>query len=352
MVIKIHLLSLQLMERRILSGIIFIAALSVFYSCKQKQQEEKKPVARAFSTIEPEVDRLSKEIKANPKNADALFRRAKVYVDQKKFKLAFADINQAVALDSLKTDYLLLQADVLFANMMIPQAVETFQKSIALNPKNTEAYLKLAELQLYIKKYKESIQYANEALKINKHIGKAYFIKGFVFKETGDTIKAISSFQTCVEQEPDNYDAYMQLGILYGAKKNKLAAQYYANALRLNPKSIEALYDRGLFYQDNQEFNKAIEDYTAILKIDPNNKDAHYNLGYIHLVYLKVYEQAIKHFTDAIRCDPYFVQAYYNRGLCYENLGNIAAAAEDYKQAIKIYPTYKLAFDGLKRVAS
>ena len=340
------------MKRKILPGILFLTALSVLYSCKQKQQEEKKSVPQATSTIEPEADQLTKEINANPKNADAYYRRAKIYVGQKKFKLASTDIGQAVQLDSLNVNYLLVQADVMFSSMMFPQAVETFKKCIALNPKNTEVFLKLAELHLYIKKYGESIQYANDALKIDKHIGKAYFIKGFVYKETGDTVRAMSSFQTCVEQEPDNYDAYMQLGILYGAKKNKLAPQYYANALRLKPKSIETLYDRGLFYQDNNELNKAIEDYTAILQIDPNYKDAHYNLGYIHLVYLKVYDQAIKHFTDAIRCDQFFVQAWYNRGLCYESLGNIAAAAEDFKQALKIYPTYKLAIKALKRVTS
>jgi tetratricopeptide (TPR) repeat protein len=144
----------------------------------------------------------------------------------------------------------------------------------------------------------------------------------------------------------------MQLGVLFSAKKNKLAVQYYANALRLNPKSIEALYDRGMFYQENGEMNKAIEDYTSITQIDPNYKDAHYNLGYIHLVYLKVYDQAIKHFSDAIRCDPYFVQAYYNRGLCYENLGDVAAASKDFNKAISIMPTYKLAIDALKRVNS
>ncbi len=341
-----------LMKIKILSGFIFIAALSLFLSCKQKKEEEKKGEPKTTSTTVSEVDRLTKEINFNPKNAEAFYLRSKIYIGEKKLKLADADINRAVELDSSNADYLLTQADIQFANLLIPQAIRTFQKCIDLNPKNTEPYLKLAELYLYLKKYQESIQYANLALKVDKHVAKAYFIKGFVYKESGDTVKAISSFQTCVEQEQENYDAYMQLGILHGAKKNKLAVQYYSNALRLKPKSIEAYYDRGLFNQDNGELNKAIEDYTAILVIDPNYKDAHYNLGYIHLVYLKVYDQAIKHFTDAIRCDPYFVPAYYNRGLCYEYLGNGAAAAADYKQALTLLPTYKLAIDGMKRLNS
>ena len=339
------------MRNRIQFGLPFLLALILLNGCKPNKQEEKKeaPVP-VLSGVDAEIEQLSREIVANPKKADAYFQRAKIYVDQKKFKLAAPDINQAVALDSTRPDYYFLQADVMFANLLVPQARETFLKCLSLDPKNVQANLKLAELDLYIKNYKESIQYANEALKIDKYQAKAYFIKGFVYKESGDTAKALSTFQTCVEQDPSNYDAYMQLGILYGFRNNKLAVQYYSSALKLNPSSIEALYDRGLFYQDHREFNKAMEDYTSILKINPNYKDAHYNLGYIHLVYLKVYEQAIKHFTDAIRCDQYFTQAYYNRGLCYEYLGDIAAAAADYRQALSIVPSYDLAIKGLKRV--
>jgi len=63
-----------------------------------------------------------------------------------------------------------------------------------------------------------------------------------------------------------------------------------------------------MFYQEHDELNSAIEEYTNILKIDPKYKAAHYNLGYIHLVYLKVYDVALKHFSNAILCDPNYAE--------------------------------------------
>jgi tetratricopeptide (TPR) repeat protein len=345
----VYFLSLPMMKRKVRAGLFFLVGLSLFHSCKPNKQEEKSETPKAIAPVS-EAERWSREIAANPKNAVAYYQRAKVFVGEKKFKLAASDINEAVSLDSTKAEYFFLQADVLFANLLVPQSVQAFQKCTELDPENIDAWLRLAELHLYIKKYKESIQYANEALKIDKHKAKAYFIKGFVFKESGDTSNAISSFQTCVEQEPENYDAYIQLGLLYGARHNKLATQYYSSALRLNPASTEALYNRGLFYQDHGDLDKAVADYKMILQIDPAFKDAHYNMGYINLVYLKNYRQAVAEFSDAIRLGKYYVEAYYNRGLSYEKLGDKAAAEADYKTALGIDPGYKLAIAGMKRL--
>ena len=127
---------------------------------------------------------------------------------------------------------------------------------------------------------------------------------------------------------------------------------YYTNALKIKPNSEEAMYGLGLWYQDNQEFNKSIQFYTDIIQINPKNKNAHFNLGYIHHEYLKVYDQAIKHYTDAINADPNYAEAYYNRGLCYEYVGNITAAKEDYTKALQLRQNnYPHAKEGLERVS-
>jgi tetratricopeptide (TPR) repeat protein len=165
-----------------------------------------------------------------------------------------------------------------------------------------------------------------------------------------DTAKAVASFQKAVEQDPEYYHAYIQLGILYATKNSPLAVDYYNNALKKNPNSIEARYGLGMFYQENEEYNKAIIEYDSILRIDPKYKQAHYNLGYIHLVYLKVYNQAVKHFTAAIECDAKYAEAYYNRGYSYELMGDIMNAKTDYTKALELRSNYEKAITGLNRV--
>jgi tetratricopeptide (TPR) repeat protein len=327
-----------------MQGTIILCFVLLFCSCGEKKPQQKP----ASSTVLTPADALSEQIAKEPGNADLYFQRAKWNLSTKKISGAEKDILKAINLDSTRADYHLLMADICFAGFHIMEAENAFKKSIALDPKNIDAYLKLAELDLYMKKYEESISNANEALRIDKHRSKAYFIKGFVYKETKDTLRAISSFQTCVEQDPDYYEAIIQLANLYATHNDPIALQYYNNALKLQPHSVEALYDRGLFYQNTGAFEKAVNDYNELLKVDPNYAYAYFNLGYIAMIFEKDYAKAIPLFTRALTFEAHYVEAYYNRGICYEKTGDIQKAKADYTEALNIYPTYDLAKKALK----
>jgi tetratricopeptide (TPR) repeat protein len=168
--------------------------------------------------------------------------------------------------------------------------------------------------------------------------------------EDGDTNKAINSIQTAVEQNPDYYEAYLQLGLLFSAKKSKLAINYFNNASQLQPNNIEPYYNVGMFYQNAGQYDKAIETYQLLLKLDSKEADTHYNLGYIDFKYKKAYENALQHFTDAILNDKKMAKAVYMRGLCYEALNQIDKAKVEYAFALKVDSSFELAAKANKRL--
>ena len=151
----------------------------------------------------------------------------------------------------------------------------------------------MAELYFYVRGYQKSLLYSNEALKLDKNLVRAYYLRGFAYKEMGDTAKAVSSFNTVIDLQND-YDAYIQLGNIYAVRNNPLAEQYYNNALKVQPASTEALYNRGLYFQNKGEVGKAVADYNTILKIDPAYSDAYFNLGYINSVMSANYKEEKK----------------------------------------------------------
>ena len=94
------------------------------------------------------------------------------------------------------------------------------------------------------------------------------------------------------------------------------------------------------------EFVKAEKIYRSILQAQPNNLDAHNNLGIILHNY-KNYSEAINHFKKAILEDSNFFLAYSNLGLSYKSLGEFEEAKKIYIQAIKIEPNYSQAHNNL-----
>lgn len=308
---------------------------------------ENKTADSAATNIPAELKGINAEILANPNNPELYHKRAKYYLDNKLFEEGLADMSRAMKIDSSKAPFYLTLSDLYFAINKSGDAKRALEKCVQLDDKNVDAILKLAELYLYVKKNDKSIEYINMALKIDQYNSKAYFMKGMNYKDLKDTAKAISSMQTAVEQDQQYYNAYIQLGILCAAQQNKLAVDYYKNALRIQPKSVEAWYDLGKYYQDVEDFNNAIGTYTTLLKFD-NNKNAFYNLGVIHLVNAKAYNKAVDYFTAAINIDQKYTEAYYGRAIAYKQLKDVKKAALDLQSCIAIDPQYQPALDAIK----
>lgn len=284
---------------------------------------------------------FNERIKKNPNNPEIYHERALYYFEKKDdIDAAFADMRRVFSVDTTNSKYFVTLADLYLAKGMSGNVKASLTKAIEIDSKNITAYTKLAELNLYTKDYNACLKAADDVLKIDVYNPRAYFIKGMAFKELGDSSKAVSSFQTVVEQDPEYYNAYIQLGLLYSAIKNPLALDYLNNALNLQPQSIEAYYAIAMFFQETGNVNKAIEVYNTILKIEPGYNDAHFNLGYIAMVMQNDMAKAVKHFSDNISYHPNNYEAFYMRGLCYERMKDKASAVRDYQQALNLYPQY------------
>lgn len=330
---------------------VAIAVLIFCTACNNKKDKEADNASAVDSTSHNKsIVELTGQIKNEPGNARLFFMRAKAYEADKNITAAYDDLETALKLDSTQTEYLMFMSDISFRLNKIKNSKACLEKIRGIDSENYDAALKLGELYLYVRQNNLSIQYADTVLTKQPDNGKALLLKGFNLKERGDTSGAIKVFQKAVEYDQQFFEAYMQLGVLFQMQNNKLALEYFNNALRVKPNAEDALYGRGLWYQDHNEINKAIQDYTTIIQINPKNKNAHFNLGYIHQSLLKVYSEAAKHYSRAIEADPTYVEAYYNRGVCYETLGNISMARPDYEKALELKPDYRPAKEGLTRM--
>src|ERR1700748_2012033 len=103
----------------------------------------------------------------------------------------------------------------------------------------------------------------------------------------------------------NSYEVNIRLGWLHYLNKNYTASQtYYQKAVKLRPNAIEAKfgYVKPLSYLQN--WDKVLEQYNDILKIDPQNTQANYWAGVIHYN-RKQYDVAIKYFRVVVILYPF-----------------------------------------------
>lgn len=298
----------------------------------------------------PELKAISKKISENANDPNLYHERAKLYLTLSMPEEAAKDADRAIKLDSLNPNYYLTKADSYFSSNKTKQSKETLELIEKKFPDNTEALLKLGELFFIVRQYQTAIDYCNKALKIDENLSKAYFIKGSIYRESGDTAKAISSLVTATEQDNRYDQAFFDIGVLYATRKNPLALDYYDNALKINPLNYDAIYAKAKFYQDVNKIDEAIIQYNYLLSKDKTYYAALYNLGAIQLELKNDPKKSIDYFTDAIRLKADYLEAYFARGYAYSKTGDKESAKADYKMCLQLQENYEPAVVALNKL--
>ncbi len=292
---------------------------------------------------------LNEQIKEEPKNAQLYNQRANFFLLAGQANSALSDVNMALQLDSLNANIWVTLADVYFEKERFVDSREVLKKSLEIDPNNTSALLKLARLYLIYREYNISMAYLDRALYEDPILVDAFHLKAVIMIEQGDTTAAILSYQKAVDINPEFYDAWIGLGILYSAKGNPLAEQYYINAVNIDTNNTHAIYILALYYQQNNQLGLAEEKYRTIIRKEVN-ENAWYNLGYINLVYRENYNEAISCFQKALNINPDYNDALFNLALSLEMSGDKEDARLIYLELLKKVPNHTAALEQINNL--
>ena len=102
---------------------------------------------------------------------------------------------------------------------------------------------------------------------------------GLLALQKSDQNAAFSAFTSAVKKDPKNYYAHYNLGFIYQQRGNNVTAlQEYQLALASKPDFVPALYNSGTIYGVSDPA-RAISIYRSVVKLDPKNSAAYFNLG-------------------------------------------------------------------------
>ncbi len=296
-------------------------------------------------------------VKGDPANLPLLLEKSKFHLRRSEVDIAQLDLEKYLSMDSSNLDVQKLYADILLSKLVLEKSKYHYEYIIDKDSTYAPAYLGIGKIYAILENNAASIAYLNKSLAIDPYQSEPYFMKGMIYRsdflETGRTTSwdlALSSFQTAIEQDPNNYSAYVQLGVMHDQQGDSTAVQYYNSAIDIYPNSIEAWYNKGMFYQNRGNIEEAFLCYRTLNEIDSTWADPYYNQGYIHLIVTEELDSAIYYFTKATELDPGYFQAFNNIGLAYEKKGDISNARSYYGKAVEINPDFQLAKDNLNRL--
>ncbi len=264
-------------------------------------------------------------------------------------------------------------------------------------PRDINTLLKIYNTPLHTPQHDIAIDLLKKEIQTNPRLTRPHYLLGAVYFDKGDMTSAITSFQDCLEVDP-NYEparqkliqAYQKTGQSNQAVRlveQRVKSQQGHRSLRESAESYNYL---GTLYYRQGDVDKAIQAFENALKRSPHHKTAKQNLNQLfrqkalNALKRRSFDEATTYFEKAIRLDPenaityrimgdgyalasefsraitYYQKAldiapddaearknlvlsYSNHGVTLRNKGEWDAAIRAYRDALALQPTYQLA---------
>jgi Flp pilus assembly protein TadD len=131
------------------------------------------------------------------------------------------------------------------------------------------------------------------------------------------------------------------VGILLAARFLLLFIWPFISSLQspqhLQQSTVADSLNQGFRWYQKGNYDQAIKEYTAAIKMNPHSPDAFYGRG-LSWYQKGNYDQAINDYTEVIKIDPHYPDVFFYRGAVWERKGAYDQAIKDYTAAIAINP--------------
>jgi tetratricopeptide (TPR) repeat protein len=124
--------------------------------------------------------------------------------------------------------------------------------------------------------------------------------------------------------------------------KNQEAVNSFTALIKMAPQNPNAYKNRGVAHMKLNRYDAAINDFEQVKKILPDLKGLYSNLG-VAWYYKEDYTRAIKNYDKEISLSPDNHFAYFNRAICRAELKEYGASLKDINKTLELMPKFYLA---------
>lgn len=182
-----------------------------------------------------------------------------------------------------------------------------------------------------------AIQYVNKALANNQNDPASHYILGMNYIEDGDWEKAQKELSVAIQNDPDNYLYYYNLGRAQFRLRNFTAARSsFESSVKYNKNFDPAYFNLGMTCQRLKLNKDALAAFRNAHQVNPNYSRAYLEEARILNAAFNDSKGALDAYKKVIELDPVNTQALNECGSVYAGMGNNAEAENCYRRAIAL----------------
>jgi tetratricopeptide (TPR) repeat protein len=278
-------------------------------------------------------------LRIDPNLARAYTTRAAAYTGRYDYDRAIADCTEAVRIKPGDVEALQLRASAYNALYEFDKAIVDCTEAVRIKPGDARSYVIRSHARREKEDTARALADAEEAIRLEPRSSEAYFARGQAFSSLENNDRAIADYSEAIRLDPKLAEAYVLRVGAYRSKgdRDRASAEVREMIQRLEPRTAEEYYAHGWFFNDVKEYDRAIADLDAAIRMNPRYVDAYYERALSHKR-KKDLESELKEYNAVINYFPRNAGFYNRRGNLFHNRGDQDRAIADYSEAIRLSP--------------
>ena len=225
----------------------------------------------------------------------------------------------------------------LFKERKYKEAIDAFHSVLETEPDNADVYNNLGVAYSCLANFEQAENYYTKAIELNPEMAQAYINLSDLYYKAGDLASALGTLQRGSYELRDNLAiAHLLARVYIEDQRWEDAIDELKRVLDGEPENYDAYYDLGHVYFELGDYEGAISNFETVLTYQENNELLYYALAQAYEANNEI-NKAISNYLKAIAVNDKFT-------LAYKKVGVLFLARNDYEDAIEYFEDY-LQFD-------
>lgn len=273
----------------------------------------------------------------------AHFKKGAFYFAKKNFEGSVNEFKQVLKQDPSNLDVYTCLGTVYQAMGQPEKAIEAYRQAIAMGPEHLDNLLQLGSLLMQNKQEEEGKAAFEQVIQVNERCKEGYINLGLYYIGKEKWAEAKDYFEKALALEPK--DAAIRnhcVSVYHKLGETEKAIEMCRSILKDNPGDPSALYNLGCIQLDQKLYPEAMASFQKLAKLQPESSKAYHYMGMIHF-FQNSFDQALDSFKKATTLEPKWIDPHLNLGILYAQYKHdYTMALQEFQKVVEIDPQHSL----------